>query len=132
MRIEAGQRFFHEFVSQREVRIKDSDQFGFNKHLKQMDFEKKSCCHNIKDAEGSLLREKGLIRDRWVQWVSTLHNTKSPALDPNIVEELKVLPPCTPLDNLPSMFEVGEPIKRMPNERLFNPLSPRLDCLNSP
>ena len=88
VRIEAVQRFFEKFVSQLEVRIKDSDQASFYKHLKGMDFEGKKPCssHYIKDAEGSLLRDMGLIRNRWVQWFSTLLNTKSPALHPNIVE----------------------------------------------
>ena len=36
-RIEAVQRFFEEFVSQLEVRIKDGDQAGFYKHLKGME-----------------------------------------------------------------------------------------------
>ena len=107
------------------MRIKDSAQVGFYKHLKKMDFEgKKSCSHNIKDAEGSLFRDKGLIRDRWVQWLSTLLNAKSPALDRNIVEELKVRPPCTPLDDLPSMFDVEEPIKRMSNRKAVGPNEP--------
>ena len=42
VRIEAVQRFFGEFVSRLEVRIKDSDQAGFYKHLKGMDFEVKN------------------------------------------------------------------------------------------
>ena len=112
------------------MRIKDSAQVGFYKHLKKMDFEgKKSCSHNIKDAEGSLFRDKGLIRDRWVQWLSTLLNAKSPALDRNIVEELKVRPPCTPLDDLPSMFDVEEPIKRMSNRKAVGPVEPPAELL---
>ena len=57
----------------------------------------------------------GLIHDRWVQWLSTLINTKSPALDLNIVEERKVWPPCIRLDDLPSIFEMKETIKSLSN-----------------
>ena len=46
---------------------------------------------------------------------------KSPALDPNIVEELKLWPPCTSLDDLPSTFEVEETIKSMSNRKSVGP-----------
>ena len=46
---------------------------------------------------------------------------KSPALDPNIVEELKLWPPCTSLDDLPSIFEVEEIIKSMSNRKSVGP-----------
>ena len=60
----------------------------------------------------------GLIHDRWVQWFSTVRRTKSPALDLNIVEELKLWPPCVPLDDLPSpMFEVEETITSKSNRK---------------
>ena len=83
---------------------------------------KKSCSSRyIKDAEGSLLRDMGLIRDRWVQWFSSLLNTKSPTLDPSIIEELGVWPPCTPLDDLPSIFEEVETIKSLSNRKVVGP-----------
>ena len=75
----------------------------------------------MKDAEGSLLRDMGFIRNRWVQWFSTSLNTKSPALDPNIVEELKMWPTCTPLDDLPSIFQVEETINSMSNRKAVGP-----------
>ena len=40
-RAEGLQRFFEECVSQLEVRIREGDQFGFYKHLKEMDVEGK-------------------------------------------------------------------------------------------
>ena len=106
VRFEAVQRFLEEFVSQLEIRIKDGDQTGFYKHLKGMCLEgRKSCSvQYIKDGEGILLRCTGLIRERWVQWFSAVLYTKSPALDLNIVEELKVWPSSIPLDDLSSTF----------------------------
>ena len=48
-------------------------------------------------------------------------NIKSPALDPNINEELKVWSPCTLLDDLPSIFEVEETVKSMSNRTAVGP-----------
>ena len=69
VRFETVQRFFEEFVSQLEVRIKDGDQGGFYKHLKGMDLEGRISCsvQYIKDEEGRLLRDMEHNRDRWVQ-----------------------------------------------------------------
>ena len=87
----------------------------------------------IKDAEGASLRDMGLIRDRWVQWFSSLLKTKLSTLDPGIVEELKVWPPCTPLDDLPSIFEEEETIESMSIvKRLLDSMSLTLNCSNSP
>ena len=47
----------------------------------------------------------------------TQYYSKSPALDLNVVEELKVWPPCIPLDDSPSIFEVEETIKSMSNRK---------------
>ena len=47
----------------------------------------------IMDEEGRLLRDIGLIRQRWVRWFHQLLNTKSATLDPTITDELKVWPP---------------------------------------
>ena len=69
VRFEAVQRFFQEFVNQLDIRIKDGDQAGFNNHLKRTDLEGRRSCsvQYIKDAEGRLSRNMGLIRDRWVE-----------------------------------------------------------------
>ena len=90
VRIEAVQRFLMEFDSQLGVRSKDGDQSGVFKHPNGMDFEgKKSCSsHYIKDTESRLPRDMEFIRDRWVQWFSSLLNKKSPTFDPRIVEKI--------------------------------------------
>ena len=38
-----------------------------------------------------------------------------------IVQELKVWPPCTPLDDSPLIFRVEETIKSMPNRKAVGP-----------
>ena len=67
-RAKGVQRFFEEFVSQLEGRIGEGDQFGFYKHLKEMDVEGKRTFNSqyIRDEEGRLWRNIGLIRERWV------------------------------------------------------------------
>ena len=50
------------------------------------------------------MRDVGLIRERWIRWFHQLLNTKSSTLDPNIVDELKVWPPCNPLDDAPVRY----------------------------
>ena len=90
-RAEAGQRFFEDYVSQPERRIREGGQFGFYRHLKGMDVEWKRTFNSqyIKDEEGRLLRDNSLIRERWVRWLHKLLKTKSLTLDPSIVGELK-------------------------------------------
>ena len=63
---EAAQRFFEDYVSQLEERIRKGDQFGFYKHLKGMDVEGKRTFNSqcIKDEEGRLPRNNALIRER--------------------------------------------------------------------
>ena len=75
----------------------------------------------IRDEEGRLLRAIGLIRERWVRWLHKLLNTKSPTLDPIITDELKVWPPCSPLDNVLSRYEVEEAIRAMANHKAVGP-----------
>ena len=114
-RAEGLRRFFEEYVSQLEKRIREGDQFGFYKHLKEVDVEGKMTFNSqyIRDEEGRLLRNIGLIRERWVRWFHKLQNTKSPTLDPTITDELKVWPSCSPLDDVPSRYEVEEAIRAM-------------------
>ena len=114
-RADGVERFFEEYVSQLEGRIRESDQFGFYNHLKGMDVERRRTFNSqyIRDEEGRLLRNIGLIRERWVRWFHKLQNTKSPTLDPTITDELKVWPSCSPLDDVPSRYEVEEAIRAM-------------------
>ena len=55
------------------------------------------------------------MRERWVRWFHKLLNAKSPTLDPTITDELKVWPSCSPLDDVPSRYEVEEAIRAMAN-----------------
>ena len=75
----------------------------------------------IRDDEGRFLRYIELIRESWVSWFHKLLNTKSPTLDPTITNELKVWPPCSPLEDLPSRYEVEDVIRAMANRKVVGP-----------
>ena len=75
----------------------------------------------IRDEEGRILRDLGLIRERWVRWFHKLLNPKSPTLDPTITDEIKVWPQCSPLDDVPSRHEVEEAIRAMTNRKAVGP-----------
>ena len=68
-----------------------------------------------------MLRDNALIRERWVRWFHKLLNTKSPTLDPSIVDELTQWPPCRPLVDVPSRYEVVEAIRALANRNAVGP-----------
>ena len=45
----------------------------------------------------------------------TWYTIRSPTLDPSIVDDLKKWPPCRPLDDVPSRYEVEEAIRALAN-----------------
>ena len=122
-RTEAVQRFFEDYVSQLDGRIREGDKFGLYKHLKGVDVEGKRTFHSqcIKDEEGRLLRDNAPIRERWVRWFHRMLNIKSPTLDTSIVDELKQWPPCRPLDDVTPRYEVEEAINVLANRKAVGP-----------
>ena len=68
-----------------------------------------------------MLWENALIREWWVRRFHKLLNTKSPTLDPSIVDEVKQWPPCRPLDDVPSRCEVEEAIRPLTNRKEVGP-----------
>ena len=48
-------------------------------------------------------------------------NSKSPTLDPSIVVELKPCPPCRPLNDVLSRYEVEEAILALANRKAIGP-----------
>ena len=71
----------------------------------------------IKHEEGRLLQDNALIRERWVRWFHKLLSTKSPTLDPSIVDKPKQWPPCRPLDDVPPRYELEEAIRALANRK---------------
>ena len=56
-----------------------------------------------------------------MRWFHKLLNTKSPTLDRSIVDELKQWPPCRPLDDVPSRYEVDDSIRALANRKAVRP-----------
>lgn len=135
--IETVQRLFEEFVRQLEVRANDGAQSGVYKHLKgQILRPRKRAALNTSSTQrefaswhgaiyqgrrGNSLCDMGLIRDQRIQWFISPLSTKSPTLDPNIVDELQVWPPFTLLDYFLSIVEVEETIKNTSNREAVGP-----------
>ena len=105
--------FFWDFVRKLETRTREGDEAGFYKHLKTMNLEGKRDRSSayVEGVNGVLLRDVGLIRERWVRWFHTLFNAKSPRLDPNIAEGLDQWPENMPLGVQPTMQELTDAIK---------------------
>ena len=73
------------------------------------------------DEDSQLLLGNALIRERCVKWFHILLDTKLPTLDPSIADELKQWPPCRPLDDVPSRYEVEEAIRALANRNAVGP-----------
>ena len=92
--------FFWDFVhKQLETRARGGDQTDFYKYPKTMNLEGKRDRSSayVKDEDGLLLRDVEPIHERWVRWLHTLLNAKSPKLDPNIAEGLDQWPENMPV-----------------------------------
>ena len=50
-------------------------------------------------------------------WFHGLLNTKSPTVDPSIVDELRRWAACRPLDDVPSSYQVDEAIRSLENRK---------------
>lgn len=59
------------------------------------------------DEDGNLrLGDKASTRARWVRWLHTQLNTKSPNITPTVVGHSEVSPQCTASEDLPPMFDM--------------------------
>ena len=114
--------FFWDFVRKLETRTREGDQPGFYKHLKTMNLEGKRDRSSayVKDENGVLLRDVELIGERWVRWLHTLLNAKSPRL-PNIAEGLDQWPENMPLEVQPTMQELTDAIRSLANGKAVGP-----------
>ena len=122
-RIAAVSSFLEEHAARLERERREGDHAGFYKHVKGLDVEgsRPLTSQTIKDADGNLLRDPALALERWAGWFSTLLNTKSPTLDPQVADRLKQRPTCWPLDDEPTLFEVEEAILGMANRKAVGP-----------
>ena len=100
-------------MAELETLLRHRDMRGLYKHLKMtagLGGRKTEGQQAIKNENGNLLRDNGYILRRWERFFGNLLNTKSPALQPSIVEKVqqrrKALPPPPP----GARSQIGEPI----------------------
>ena len=92
-------RFFERHVVELEMQLRMGDQRGFFQNIKSVQLEetKKVESQCIRDEEGSLLRDKGRIRERWVRFFRSLLNSKSDMIDADIPKRLPQHPVASAL-----------------------------------
>ena len=129
-RAEAFQRLLY-FVSQLEGRIREGDQFWLLPTPQEMDVEsiRTFTSQYLKNKESRLPLVYALTRERWVRWFNKLLGIKLPTLDSSIVDELQQWPPCRPLDDVPSRYEVEEAIRALANRKAVGPDGPPFELL---
>ena len=86
--------FFERHVVELEKQLRMGDQHRFFQNIKSVQLEetKKVESQCVRDEGGRLLRDKGRIRERWVQFFRSLLNSKSEMLDPDIPKRLPLQP----------------------------------------
>ena len=83
------------YVTRLETMYENRDMRGLYKHLKKsvgLGGRQSGRQQYVKDENGVLLRDKGEILQRWARFFSTLLNTRSPKLNPAIIEEVQQRP----------------------------------------
>ena len=123
---------FEEYLAELERCLERNDQRGFYKHLKRtvgLEGRKAGGEQFIRDEDGTLLRDKGRIRERWARFFHTLLNTKSPKLDPTISEQFPQRPVAHRLGLEPTMEEMVEAIGGMANWKAVGPDSLPVELL---
>ena len=84
--------YLEEYVAELETLLRHRDMRDLYKHLKMtagLGGKKTEGQQAIKDENGDLLRDKGDILRRWERFFGNLLNTKSPTLQPSIVEKVQ-------------------------------------------
>ena len=123
--IDAGlHAYVEEYLAETERLLADNDQRGFYKHLKgtvRLDGRKARSEQFIMDEDGTLLKDKVRVHERWAGYLGTLLNTKSPNLDPTIsgLFPRRLLAPS--LGDEPTIDDITAVIRGMPNWKAVGP-----------
>ena len=99
------------------------DQHGFIQNIKSVQREetKKVESQCVRDEEGTPLRDKGRIRERWVRFFRSLLNSKSDMLDADIPKRLPQHPVASALGIEPTEEEITTAMKAMANAKAVGP-----------
>ena len=102
-----------EYVADLETLLRHRDMRGLYKHLKMtagLGGRKTEGQQAIKDENSNLMRDKGDILRRGERFFGNLLNTKSPALQPSIVEKVQQRRKAPPPPPPGARSQIGEPI----------------------
>ena len=116
-------RFFERHVVELENQLRVGDQHGFFQNIKSVQLEetKKVESQCVRDEEGTLLRDKGRIRGRWVRFFRSLLDAKSDMRDPDIPKRLPQHPVASALGVEPTEEEIATAMKAMTNAEAVGP-----------
>ena len=116
-------RFFERHVVELEKQLRMGDQHGFFQNIKSVQLEetKKVESQCVCDEEGTLLGDKGRIRERWVRLFRSLLNSKSDMLDANIPTRLPQHPVPSALGIESTEEEIATAMKAMANAKAVGP-----------
>ena len=99
------------------------DQHGLFQNIKSVQPEetKKVESQCVRDEEGTLLRDKGRIRERWVRFFRSLLNSKSDMLDADIPKRLPQHPVASALGVEPTEEEIATAMEAIKNAKAVGP-----------
>ena len=119
MRSAAVVRFFERHVVELEKQLRMGDQHGFFQNIKSVQLEetKKVESQCVSDEEGTLLRDKGRIRERWLRFFRSLLNSKSDMLYADIPKRLPQHPVTSALGIEPTEEAIATAMKAMANAK---------------
>ena len=116
--------YFEAYLAETERLLADNDQRDFYKHLKGtagLDGRKARREQFIRGEDGTLLRVKVRILERWERCFGTLLITKSSKLDPTISALFPQRPLAPSLGDEPPIDDMTAVIRGMPNWETVGP-----------
>ena len=103
-----------------EEGLRQCDQRGLFQHFKSLNIEntRKVSSQYIRDQEGVMLRDPGVVLGRWAWFFGTLLNSKSDQLRLNIIEALPQRPITHALGVKPAQKELIGALRSMANAKV--------------
>ena len=112
-------RFIERHVVELEKQLHMGGQHELVQNIKSLQSEetKKFESQCVRDEEGRLPRDKGCIRERWVQFFRSLLNVKYDILDPDIPKRLRQQPVASAIGVEPMEEEIATSMKAVANAK---------------
>ena len=120
---DAYNKFLERHVQGMEEDLRQRDQRGLYQRCKFLNIEdtRKVNSQYIRDEEGIMLRDPGLVLGRWARFFGTLLNSKSHKLRLDIIEELPKWPTTHALGVEPTENELIGVLRSMANAKAVGP-----------